>query len=249
MNFLAPWFLLGALAVAGPVLFHLIRRAVKERIPFSSLIFLKASPPRLTRRRKIEHLWLLALRCLCLAALSIGFARPFFSRDITLPAPSGENRQVVLLIDTSASMRREGLWSKARAVAERYLEKAGAADQVAILSFDRQPRQIVTFNEWNLWTPDQRASLAKGRLAAVSPGWMGTQLGLALTSAAGQFADDIASGQPAGPRDLVLITDLQEGSKIDGLQGHEWPTGVKVVMERVDGRDYAAKCYSSVQKG
>ncbi len=116
MNFLTPWFLWGALAVAGPVLFHLIRRAARERMPFSSLMFLAPTPPRTVRRRKLEHLLLLLLRCLCLALLACGFARPFFAKDNTLPAAPAAGRQLVLLLDTSASMRREGLWEKARAV-------------------------------------------------------------------------------------------------------------------------------------
>ena len=66
MNFLAPWFLLGGLAIAGPILFHLIRRAARERMPFSSLMFLRPTAPRVTRRRKLEHFWLLLLRCLAL---------------------------------------------------------------------------------------------------------------------------------------------------------------------------------------
>jgi hypothetical protein len=236
MNFLSPWFLLGALAVAGPILFHLIRRSVKERITFSSLMFLRPTPPRVTRRRKVEHLFLLLLRCLCLLLLAIGFARPFFARDSTLPSPAGENRQIILLVDTSASMKREGLRDKARAAAEKYLGKVLPGDQVAIVTFDRQPHTLVSFAEWSSWSVDQRAALARQRLAGASPGWLATQLGLALTSAAEQFVDDPSTGKPAGHRELVLISDLQEGGKLDGLQGHEWPAGVKVVIERLDAK-------------
>ncbi len=59
MNFLAPLFLLGALAVALPVLFHLVRRTTRQRTVFSSLMFLRPAPPRLTRRNRLEHLLLL----------------------------------------------------------------------------------------------------------------------------------------------------------------------------------------------
>ena len=38
-----------------------------------------------------------------------------------------EGRQTIVLLDTSASMRREGLWPRACAVARRYLEKASSA--------------------------------------------------------------------------------------------------------------------------
>jgi Aerotolerance regulator N-terminal/von Willebrand factor type A domain len=236
MSFLAPWFLFGALAVAGPILFHLIRRAARERTSFSSLMFLRPTPPRITRRRKLEHLWLLLLRCLCLLLLAAGFSRPFFSKDNGAPAPAAEGRQLVLLVDTSASMRREGVWEKARAVAGQYLAKSTPADQVAIVTFDRQPRTLVSFADWSSWAVDQRAALARDRLAAVSPGWMGTLLGLALTSAGEQFIDDSAKEKPASRRELVVITDLQEGAKLDGLQGHEWPSGVKAIIERIDAK-------------
>ena len=232
MNFLSPWFLLGALAIAGPILFHLIRRSVKERMQFSSLMFLKPTPPKMTRRRQIEHIGLLLLRCLCLAALAFGFARPFIAKEITIPVSASGNRQIIILVDTSASMRRENLWTQARSIAERYCDKASPADQVAVVAFDRQPRTLLSFAEWAASAPDQRATLAKQRLAAESAGWMGTQLGLALTSAAEQFAPDTTASPSA--KDLVLISDLQEGARLEGLQGHDWPQGVKVIVERVD---------------
>ena len=62
MSFLAPLFLLGTLAVVGPIIFHLIRRTTREQTPFSSLMFLQPTPPRVTRRSRLENLWLLLLR-------------------------------------------------------------------------------------------------------------------------------------------------------------------------------------------
>src|SRR4051794_39092449 len=98
MNFLTPWFFLGALAVSAPILFHLIRRTARERMAFSSLMFLRPTPPKVTRRRKLEHLWLLLLRCLCLLLLATGFARPFLSHHDIPPALTSESRELVLLI-------------------------------------------------------------------------------------------------------------------------------------------------------
>ena len=63
MSFLAPLFLAGALAISLPIVLHLIRRTTRERTLFSSLMFLTASPPRLVKRNRIEHLLLLLLRC------------------------------------------------------------------------------------------------------------------------------------------------------------------------------------------
>ena len=83
MSFLAPLFLFGALAIGLPVLFHLIRRTTRERTIFSSLMFLQPTPPRLTRRSRLEHILLLLLRCLVLCLLALGFARPFFKQAVS----------------------------------------------------------------------------------------------------------------------------------------------------------------------
>ena len=234
MSFLAPWFLLGALAVAGPVVFHLIRRSARTRMLFGSILFLRPTPPRAVRRRKLEHVALLLLRCLGLLLLAAGFARPFFPKGNASPTPAGEGRQTVVLLDTSASMRRPGLWPKARALAGQYLEKGSLQDRVAVLTFDQQPRTLISFTEWSAWPVDQRGARAAQRLEAVSPGRGGTHVGLALTTAAEQFLEDARPADVAGLRDVVLISDLQEGAKLDGLQGHDWPKGVRVIIERVD---------------
>src|SRR6185503_3149558 len=103
MSFLTPLFLLGGLAVAFPVIFHLIRRTTRERTAFSSLMFLEPSPPRLTRRSRLEHILLLILRCAVLCLLALGFARPFIKKMIDSPASAIGARQIVVLVDISAS--------------------------------------------------------------------------------------------------------------------------------------------------
>ena len=150
-------------------------------------MFLRPTTQRVTRRRKLEDLLLLLLRCLCLVLLATGFARPFFTSADVPPAAATAGRQLILLVDTSASMKREGLWGKARSVAEKYLGQTAPGDQVALLTFDRQPHTLVSFAEWSSWALAQRAALARQRLAAVSPGWMGTQLGPGLDRRGGKI--------------------------------------------------------------
>src|SRR5215469_8696891 len=230
MSFLTPWFLLGTLAVAGPILFHLIRRSARERMPFSSLMFLRPTPPRTVRSRKLEHLLLLLLRCACLVLIATGFARPFFSKSQPPIESASGGRQIILLLDTSASMRRNGVWEKARSVVDRYLAKISAADQLAVMTFDRRVHTLVSLAEWSSWGVDERASMTQQRLASISPGWMGTDLGLALTGATEQFRNNSSNGAPPKSRALILVSDLQEGARLDGLQGHEWPPGIRVVI-------------------
>ena len=124
MNFLAPLFLIGGLAIAGPIIFHLIRRTTREHTLFSSLMFLLPTPPRLTRRSRLENWLLLLLRCLALGLLAIGFARPFMKQSSPNDASGGLSKRLVVLLDVSASMRRAGLFAEARTRAGATLRTA-----------------------------------------------------------------------------------------------------------------------------
>ncbi len=71
MSFLVPLYALGIASIALPFIFHLIRRTPRGRYAFSSLMFLTPSPPRLTRRSRIDNLFLLLLRGLALTLLAL----------------------------------------------------------------------------------------------------------------------------------------------------------------------------------
>jgi hypothetical protein len=235
MNFLAPLFLVGGVAVALPVVFHLIRRTTRERKSFSSLMFLMPSPPRLTRRSRLEHLLLLLLRCGVLCLLALGFARPYLKKALDIGQPSETAKRTVLLVDTSASMRRANLWADARARAESIVRDASPADQIALMTFDRQPHELITFDEWNRTAAGERVALAVRKLAETSPGWSSTHLGEAIINAAETLADTRGNAV-TGPRQIVVISDLQEGSRIEQLQGYEWPKGIEVSVEPIKAR-------------
>ncbi|MBU6398739.1 MAG: BatA domain-containing protein [Verrucomicrobia bacterium] len=233
MSFLTPFFLLGGLTVALPIVFHLVRRSSKEQIPFSSLMFLEPTPPRVTRRNRLEHLLLLVLRCLVIGLLALGFARPFLQKPmVTIPAGSA-GRALVLLLDTSASMRRDGLWSACLAKADAVLRQTSPADQVAVFTFDRLVRPVVGFNQWSALGVADRAGLVSRQLAELKPGWGGTHLGSALVTAAEAFTEVDKRGQELAAHRIVLISDLQEGSRFELLQGYDWPRGIDVQVETV----------------
>ncbi|MBI3415208.1 MAG: BatA domain-containing protein [Verrucomicrobia bacterium] len=236
MSFLAPLFLIGAAAVALPIVFHLIRRTSREKTPFSSLMFLLPTPPRVTRRSRLEHILLLLLRCLVLGLLALGFARPFLQQPAA-PEPASEGGQrIVVLVDTSASMRREGVWAEAKARAAETLRRASPADQVALLTFDQRPRTLFSLEEWNAAAPGDRGALALKQLDEVSPGWAATRLANALFAAAEIFQDKAATEPKRGTKQIVLISDLQQGSHLEGLQGYEWPRGVEVLVEPIKAK-------------
>jgi hypothetical protein len=233
MSFLAPLFLLGGLAVTLPVVFHLVRRSAKEQIPFSSLMFLQAAPPRVSKRSRLEHILLLLLRCLALCLLALGFARPFLQRPVTASQPRDTQRKIILLLDTSASMRRQSLWAGALAKAGDILQKIAPGDQVAILAFDDRVRSLVSFADWTAMPAEERAGVLTRGLAGLKPGWGSTRLGPALIRAAEAFAEADKQGQNIGSRQIVVVTDLEEGSRLDGLQGFDWPRGIEVRVEQI----------------
>ncbi|HMO66630.1 MAG TPA: BatA domain-containing protein, partial [Verrucomicrobiota bacterium] len=231
MSFLAPLFLLGALAVAAPVIFHLIRRTTREQVPFSSLLFLQPSPPRLTRKSRLEHWLLLLLRAAVVLLLALAFARPFFRQAAAEAAPAETVTHRILLLDTSASLRRGGLWEEARDRLARELRAARPEDRLAVFRFDRTVTPVVTFDEWAALPPGDRAAQALGRLAGASPTWAGTRLDQALLRAAEELA--ALEAGPAAAREIVLFSDVQEGARLEALQSFDWPRGVTLRLETV----------------
>ena len=78
---------------------------MKERVRFSTLMFLKESPPRLTKRSHLENILLLLMRCAVICLLAISFARPYIQRASVEPPKPNSGRRFVILLDTSASLR------------------------------------------------------------------------------------------------------------------------------------------------
>ena len=237
MSFLTPLFLLGGLAIAGPIIYHLVRRTTREKTRFSSLMFLLPSPPRLSKRHRLEHLLLLILRCAALALLALGFARPFVRQTPINDPTAAQPKRIVVLVDTSASMRRDGVWAAATARVEQVLRRAAPVDQVALYPYGKQATPLVSFEDWNRTAPGDRVAFAMGRLGGISPTWTGTHLGNALVTAAEALGENEDGKTSPGPREIVLVSDLQAGSRMDALQAYEWPKGVELLVEPVTARN------------
>src|SRR5688572_30662506 len=238
MSFLTPLFLLGGLAIAGPIIYHLVRRTTREKTRFSSLMFLLPSPPRLSKRHRLEHLLLLILRCAALALLALGFARPFIRQTPINDPTTAQPKRIVVLVDTSASMRRDGVWPAATARVEQVLRRAAPVDQVAIYPYAKQATPLVSFEDWNRTAPGDRVAFAMGRLGGISPTWAGTHLGNALVTAAEALGENEDGKTAPGPREIVLVSDLQAGSRLDALQAYEWPKGIELIVEPVKARNF-----------
>ncbi|MBN2317047.1 MAG: BatA domain-containing protein [Sedimentisphaerales bacterium] len=237
MNFLYPLFLAGIAAVGIPIILHMIRRHTHKRVTFSSLMFLHTTVPRFKNRSRIENLLLLILRCLILCLLAFGFARPFFAQDIE-KAPAYSGSRIVLLIDTSASMRRTGMWDQTIHQAQSILEDVNPTDRVCVMSFDQSTQTLIGFEQWATLDPDQRISIANEHISTLSPGWARTDLGQALVNAAEAIEDDEVNERLQSTRThrIVLISDLQEGAAFEALHAYEWPERTELIVKQIPAK-------------
>src|SRR5215467_12672239 len=104
MSFLAPFFLVASAAIGIPIVVHLIQRERKRVIQFPSLMFVQRIPYQSVRRRRIRHWALLMMRCAALLLIVAAFARPFLKHEGVAAAALGGARELVVLLDHSASM-------------------------------------------------------------------------------------------------------------------------------------------------
>jgi hypothetical protein len=258
MSLLAPLYILGALAVAAPVIFHLIRRQVKQRTPLSTMMFLPTTQPKLSRRSRLENLPLLLLRALALLLLALAFSRPFLRSSATTDVDAA-SRRIVVMVDTSASMRRGDLWNQAIEQLRGVTSTLQPGDSLAIVAFDSQPRLRLGFDAAAEMSVESRRTVGDQIFAGEEPSWNATDLGAAL-----RFVADLSMGeqQTAGANDsvevsavdtaseeatvqsgsaaetqVVLISDMQAGASLDALQGIAWPKRLPVEVRSVTAKE------------
>jgi hypothetical protein len=196
MSFLNPFFLFGAVALAVPVLIHLVRREKSEVVRFSSLMFLLKVPKRSVRQQKLKNLLLMLLRLLILALLVAAFMRPYMSNSPLAPAITGQSQGVVMLLDNSYSMRYGTNFDRMKTEAEKRINALGANDRMSLIVFNN--------NASVLDRPTSDKSELKARVASIEPSFGGTRYYEAFVAA------DRALQQFTGmKRQLIMISDFQ----------------------------------------
>ncbi|HEX5581221.1 MAG TPA: VWA domain-containing protein, partial [Gemmatimonadaceae bacterium] len=218
LGFLAPALLAALAALAVPVVLHLLRRERHHVIEFPSLMFLRRIPVESTSRRRLRHPLLLLLRCAVLALLVAAFARPFLrGRDTILPTPEGA-REVVVLLDRSASMTYGDRWPRAVAAAREAVNGLSGDDRMTLVLFDRTATALTEP------TKDRDALLKL--LDEARPGGGGTRFGPAL-----RLAQGVLETSDRKRREVRLVTDFQR-SGWDGAADVRLPEGT--LLTRVD---------------
>jgi hypothetical protein len=203
--------MLGALAaLAIPIIIHLMFRQRARPIDLGTLQFLQIVLRDNARRRRLKRWLLLALRLACLALIAFLFARPY----MLATEPTAGDRQVVILLDRSASM---GLKGSARPIDQAL----GAAR--AILSRVAQTTQLeVAIFSATVRPMDHPTDL---RDAALEPTAGGTNYGAAMA-----WARDLLVRSRKPIKELHILTDLQR-SGLDRGESVSLPGDVEVHLE------------------
>ncbi len=223
MSFLAPLFLLGLAALAIPVLLHLTQRQRREPVRFPSLAFVRRVPFRTTERRRIRDWLLLLLRAAAIALLVAAFARPFLARAGFGAAAAGAAREVVLLLDRSASMGYGERWDRALAAARRVANGLAPEDRLTVVLFAETPQAAGPA------TSD--AATAAAYLAAARPDGGVTRFGPAL-----ELAGDLLEQSELPRRTVVLVSDFQQAGW-NAAADSRLPVGTTLEPVSVSGDD------------
>lgn len=133
MLLLAPWFLLGGLAVGLPLWLHLLDRENPTRLPFSSLMFFERRRQSSLKERRFRYRVLMALRIAFFLLLALLFAKPVW--ELAAGADVGDAPGLhILALDTSLSMNYGDRWDRAAAEAEDVIDALEPADRAQILA-------------------------------------------------------------------------------------------------------------------
>ena len=137
MEFLAPFMLLGVLAVAIPIAIHLFGKQRAKVIKFAAVDYLLGSDERVARRLRIRDFALLALRALVCLALPLAIAKPYTSCQSRGPAVDSGPQAAVLVIDNSlVSATLDGdssLLDRSIRRAEEIVNQLGADSEVSLV--------------------------------------------------------------------------------------------------------------------
>lgn len=231
-SFTSPWFLLGLLGLALPILIHLLTRQQQTRLRFSAVYLLQQAQKNSVRKSRPNKLLLLLLRCLAITFLCLALAHPILSSggldDFLMSRPSAN----VFILDDSYSMSATSdsgtLFQRATRTLSELIEKMpGNHSFSLVLASD--PARIVQD-----WTTDP-GSILKW-LNAAQASYRTTSIGKAVTQAA-----DLLNAAPQEVKRIFILTDMDQ----NGWDRDEFPTAFE------EGKLYPIKVidFSKVQTG
>lgn len=201
MTFLAPLLLATGIALAVPILLHLVRRPDEHRVDFPALRYLMATARDQARSIRLRQLLLLLVRVAAVACLVLAAARivvPFGGR--THPPAA-----VVVVIDN-------GIGSSAVVEGARVLDLLVERARRAVATLGPRDRVwvLAAGEPWRTSFPGDVAA-ADSVLATLEPTAVQASLPAAVARAA-----TVLEAAEGGPRQILVVSDLRGDALRDG---------------------------------
>lgn len=136
MNFLAPFALALAGAAAVPLLLHLLRRKLGEKIEFPAVRYLLRAEKAHSRQLKLRNLLLMLLRVLAVLALAFAAARPVGRLIGTGHAPTALAIVLDNSLSTSAVVNGAPVLAKLKETARAAVDRASSGDRLWLVTAD-----------------------------------------------------------------------------------------------------------------
>ena len=212
-GFVHPALLAGLAAAALPIVIHLLNRQRHKPLPWAAMRFVQAAYRRTRRRVELENLLLLLLRTGAILLLALALTRPFTGAKSPLAALTDTRRDLVVVLDASASMgQRDGV----ETAFERARERARALAREASGSHGDRLRLILAGAHPRLasWTTPEQALSVLDTLE--TPTGEVLDLAAALSEVL-KLAQETQSGASAESLEVHLLTDLQKLSFLPQL--------------------------------
>lgn len=211
MTFLNAMLLFGAAAVVIPLAIHFFHRKTYDEVDWAAMQFLVAGTQS-KRRRQLDNLFLLLLRCGIIALLAFALAAPTVSQS-TLPRIFADGpKDLIVLVDNSASMSPLTM-ERLRDWAGRLISNGRSDDRMAVYSVRRELIPVVP-----AWSSDSER--VKGQFNSIPAGAGTADWPSAVASAIALFDD------PNRDRHIVILTDGQRYGLADESAMSRWTLAV-----------------------
>jgi hypothetical protein len=209
-------FLAAGLAVAVPLIIHLLFRQKTRTVPIGSIRFLQQVVREHRRRRRVRQWLLLLLRMAAVLLLALLFARPYWDESVR----RGLEQEIVYLVDRSASMQAV---SGSTALFDEALEVLGSELEV----IDEN-----TIVHVGLCDATGVEEIAVDKLADAAPSQAATDHALGIA-----WAKDVLAASSRSDRRVILISDLQR-TGLAATGGEQLPPEITLEVHDV-GRQLA----------
>jgi Aerotolerance regulator N-terminal/von Willebrand factor type A domain len=216
VGFLAPAFLIGALAVGLPLYLHLLRRNTSTPLPFSSLMLFEPRQQSATRRRRLRYWLLLALRLAVVLLLVFAFAEPYVDRFLVGAAPE---KLRLVVVDNSFSMRAGTRLVDAKRAAMAFFSERSLRDRAQVVALGAQVHLLTQA------TRDVGA--LRAAVDSIQPSDSRGSFGV-LTSAVRSIAEN-----EHVPIELHLFSDLQRTNMPPSFTDMVLPRNVSLVLHPI----------------